>query len=571
MRAENTRQPEWGIWIRGGLLLTAALAGGCFDVSDVDGMPGETDAQEVDTDDGASTSGAHTPGSSGSDEDSGDSDGGLDDGTTGGDDGDDSDGSDDETGTTGGEEPDQTPAYDPVLPSGQAVLLMDQVPLRVLEATPATVAQVVGNAQPGDRIELAAGNYGGMVISASGTEQAPIVLAAADPHTAVFQGMVDITGDWLRVDQLEFRGSGRLEARDGASHLRVDRCRFVDNSNVGIRLRAGVRDVRVSRAEAIDGHSWWIYNDVDGPSDHHGPKQVHIDHSYLTGYRDSSTVRLGDTSHNARAFELEAVVEYNLLEDNDGHRELIVHKSSRNWIRWNTITGLNRGDISLRQGSFSEVYGNVMIGAGGITVTATDNLVFNNTIIDGNKGIWLMSGDNTWDMTTEQRPIYDRTERCVVANNTVVATDRTEQGIGVGESFGQEGFPVVDCDVVNNLVVLQSGAPGIELVAQQDNRFTTNWVTAAQGYTADGVTVGEIELEQDGPLVRPVPGSALEGAGTPIDGFGPLSSTVLDDADGELRGETWDIGADQVGGGYPARGLMMREEVGVDALDPYAM
>ena len=118
-------------------------------------------------------------------------------------------------------------------------------------------------------------------------------------------------------------------------------------------------------------------------------------------------------------------------------------------------------------------------------MTATENRIFNNYVEDANKGIWLMSGDNTWDRTTTQRPIYDRAERCIIANNTVIMTNRMSSGIGVGENFGQTGFKVTNCDIVNNLVYRASGnSPLIERTsAETGNRFAGNIVSTGSGYT----------------------------------------------------------------------------------------
>lgn len=464
----------------------------------------------------------------------------------------------------------QPQSFDPVLPNGKRVLLLNATAKRTLFASTDTLQSVLNSALPGDHVVLRNGNYSSFSMRRSGTEQDPIVIVAENPQGAVLTGQVSVTGSWLKFDQLAVRGGGHFEAFSPASNLRFDRSVFEDNVNSGIRLWPGVVNVRVSRCVGRNGREFFIYADIDTPAPPGGPQFVHIDHSYFTGYNTKSTIRLGDTSHPNRAFELNAVVEYNYFDTNTGHRELIVGKSSRNWVRHNTIVGGSRGDIAIRQGSYWNVYGNYLIGAGGITVVATDNNVYNNYIASGTRGIWLMSGDNTWDETTDQRPIYDRSERCVIANNTIILSDRTSEGAGIGANFGQINNPATECDIVNNLVLRLSGsAPLISRTVETANRFANNLVSANSGYTGSGVTVANPQLQLSGGVYRPTSNSPTRGVGAEIKSYGPTNLTIVDDIKGGLRGSPFDIGAEQFSTAEPKIPKIEFEDVGVAVIDPY--
>ena len=465
----------------------------------------------------------------------------------------------------------QPKPFDLVLPSGKQVLLMNEAPLRTVFATPATIQSAINGAIPGDQIVLRDGTYGAFTVSTSGNESAPIVIVAEHAQGARIAAQVTIEASWLKFDNLEVSGGGHFEAFQPSENLRFDRCCFDANTNTGIRLWPDVQNVRVSRCIGSNGQEFFIYCDVDSPLPPGGPQYVHIDHCFFTGYNTKSCIRLGDTSHGNRAFEVNAVVEFNYFDSNTGHRELIVGKSSKNWVRYNTITGANRGDIAIRQGSYWNVYGNYSIGAGGITIVATENNVYNNYIAGGVRGIWLMSGDNTWDRTTSQRPIYDRSERCIVANNTIVMTDRTSEGIGVGANFGQTDYPVTDCDIVNNLVYRLSGTgPLISRQAETGNRFANNMVSAASGFVGTGVSVADPQMTEVDGVYRPGQSSPVRGGGLNIKSFGATNLSIETDIDGNDRGSNFDIGADQIGSAPPIFPKTELADVGPEAADPYA-
>lgn len=459
---------------------------------------------------------------------------------------------------------------DAILPNGKRVLLMNETPLRTIVATTSTIQNVLNAALPGDLILLRDGTYGAFSMSRSGTELAPIVIAAQTSQGATLSAQVTVTGSWLKFDNLEITNGGHFEAFAPSTNVRFDRCTFENNTNSGIRLWADVENVRVSRCVGRNGREFFIYCDINTPQPPGGPIYVHIDHSYFTGYNTKSCIRLGDTSLKDGPFELNAVVEYNYFDSNTGHRELIVGKSSRNWVRYNTITGASRGDIAIRQGAHWNIYGNYMIGAGGITTVAIDNNVYNNYIAGGVRGIWMMPGDNIWGQDTDQRPIYPRTDSSVIANNTIVMTERTSEGIGVGKGFGQVKYDVINCDIVNNLVLRLAGSSlPIERIAESSNRFANNIVSVNSGYTGAGVTVANPLLTLEDGVYRPTQASPMRGAGTPISNYGPTGLTIVDDIDGTERGTSFDVGAEQFSSAMPPRAMIQQSDVGILVSDPY--
>ena len=137
----------------------------------------------------------------------------------------------------------QSSAQPPDLPLPEEERL--PTPLNTKSATTATFNSIVGGAQPGDRINLANGNYGLKTISVSGTQANPIVVRSTTLHQAVFS-RITITGNWVIVSGVDMNG-GSLTAQAlsiNGSNVRLTRS-LIRNGGRIINIGAGAHDILI--------------------------------------------------------------------------------------------------------------------------------------------------------------------------------------------------------------------------------------------------------------------------------------------------------------------------------------
>src|SRR5581483_1152345 len=109
-----------------------------------------------------------------------------------------------------------------------SALATGRAPRTVAVASTAELSTALTQAQPGDRIEVAAGDYAGGVVRAtrSGTAQAPLTIAAAQPG------------------QVRFVGAGGLDL-SGTSHVVVQG--FVFANDAGLSVPGTATGTRITR------------------------------------------------------------------------------------------------------------------------------------------------------------------------------------------------------------------------------------------------------------------------------------------------------------------------------------
>ncbi|WP_326769611.1 polysaccharide lyase 6 family protein [Streptomyces sp. NBC_01591] len=466
---------------------------------------------------------------------------------------------------------------------GTAVAALAAVPLSTSMSVDASAADTpvsslaelqsaINAAAPGDRIVVADGTYtvpSGGAINVSGkygTSAAQITIVSKTRGGAVLRGersFVFSNSSNITVSGFAFRQSTTLEIPENCSSIRLTRNDFqhVDTGDpYWVVVRAN--DTKIDRNHFHDKTTAGIFLVVDGPGSTDMAQNIHIfrnyfsDHSF-SGANGGESIRLGVSGRALSGAH--AVVEYNLFERADGDPEAISVKSSDNTIRYNTIRN-SRGGIVLRHGNRSRVEGNYLIGGSeGVRLYGNDHVIVNNYLSGlSSRALVVGSGttrDHNAGETQDERRGNDACDRAVIVHNTLLGNSSTLSG----ETRTYEPRDVV---IADNLLVSDTGS----LVAMgTTTNFTWQsnmlWGAAANGNIPSG---GYTRI--DPKLVTGQDGIARLSAGSPAIGAATLGSpAVADDIDGDSRGSTRDIGADEYSTAPALRHPLTAADVGPNA------
>jgi poly(beta-D-mannuronate) lyase len=416
-------------------------------------------------------------------------------------------------------------------------------------STVAALITAIDAAQPGDRIELAAGAYllgDSLDVDTSGTAAAPIVIAAVAGTHPEIRGAarLEIKGSYVTIDGLTFRNGDALKVSATARHARLTR-------NVFTLAPAAVNWVSVAGDDAEIDHNQFVgkstagvFLQVTGPGESEMAQRIWVHHNYFAdhtfaGSNGGEALRIGVSARQHAAAH--ALVEDNLFERVNGDQEAISVKTSDNVIRRNTIRD-SKGTITLRHGSNNIVEGNLLIGGTtGIRVFGNDHVVINNIVQDStrNRLIEVGGGDLRDDHASQGD--HDAADRVLVAFNTVVTASKTSTAVDIGDEDDDVHPDTVT--VADNILVSGKRA------AQAERGTRLSWVGNLGSGSVENVTAGfrvaDAKLVKDsGGVYRPATGSAA--LGTAIGSY----SVVTFDVDGQIRPATKrSVGADEVAGG----------------------
>ncbi|MGW0959670.1 chondroitinase-B domain-containing protein [Streptomyces gelaticus] len=436
----------------------------------------------------------------------------------------------------------------------------------------AELQSAINGAAPGDRIVVADGTYtvpaGGAinVSGKNGTGAAPITIVSKTRGGAVLRGergFVFANSSNITISGFAFRQSTTTEIPANCSSIRLTRNDF-QHADTGDPYWLVVRanDTKIDRNHFHDKTTAGIFLVVDGPGSTEMAQNIHIfknhfsDHSF-SGDNGGESIRLGVSGRALSGAH--AVVEYNLFERADGDPEAISVKSSDNTIRYNTIRN-SRGGIVLRHGNRSRVEGNYLIGGiEGVRLYGNDHLIVNN-YLSGLSGRALVVGsgttrDHNSGETQDERRGNDACDRAVIVNNTLIGNSGTLSG----ETRTYEPRNVV---IADNLLVGDSGSL-VAMGATTDFTWQSNmvWGAAANGNIPSGGCT-----RVDPKLVTGPDGVARLSAGSPAIGAATLPDPgVADDIDGDSRGTTRDIGADEYSTAAALRHPLTSADVGPNA------
>jgi hypothetical protein len=426
-------------------------------------------------------------------------------------------------------------------------------------ANNAALGGALSAAQAGDCLVLADGSYTFPAISKKGTEAAPIVIRAKNRGMAeVPSGNLNYQGSsYVVVEGLKFTSSGNINFND-SDNCRLTRLRFIPTNQAGndwVTFNGTSHHNRVDRCEF--GPKTVLGNTImfSGPGNTVSPNN-RIDHNFFHDIKGGGgngweTLRIG-LSSKAQS-KAHTIVEFNLFKAATGDPETISVKSSENVIRYNTYRATT-GEITLRHGNGTLVYGNFMLADGnaearGMRVLGANHRIFNNYLegIKASNGIFLRSGSA--DGTDQNGTEFYRVYRTHIVNNTVVDS----KGIYVGST----GLAPVECVVANNIVINPSGPAYVDV--GQGTKVEGNIFNTGMGGLTNGVKMMD-------PMLTKVDGVFRLPAGSPaIDAALPGYDYVMDDMDGQPRSKA-DLGADEfVMGGVITRRPLTEADVGINA------
>jgi poly(beta-D-mannuronate) lyase len=301
----------------------------------------------------------------------------------------------------------------------------------------------VKNLKPGDKLILKPGEWrdAQLRFRGTGTDAAPIVLAAAEPGKVILTGTstLRIGGEHLVVEGLFFKDPDpsvsdliqfRIDSDELAYNCRMTNCAVIAARNngelresrwLGLHGRENRVDHCAFKGKPDKGTTFvvWLGNGSDG--------QHIIDHNYFgprepLGDNGGETIRVGDSKTSM--LNANCLVEKNLFERCNGEAECVSNKSCGNIYRENTFLEVS-GALTLRHGNGCLVEGNIFIGneargTGGVRIIGEDHVVRGNfmenlTGDDGRSAISLMMG-----IPNSPAHRYFQVKRALIENNVMV-------------------------------------------------------------------------------------------------------------------------------------------------------
>ncbi|NQV40809.1 MAG: T9SS type A sorting domain-containing protein [Candidatus Marinimicrobia bacterium] len=449
------------------------------------------------------------------------------------------------------------------------------------------IQNAMSGLSPGDTMLMGNGIWTDQHISfhAEGTEQAPIVLRAETPGQVVLTGnsYLFFSGSYIIIDGLNFSegystGNGVIEFR--RSGIRANNCRLTNTtifnynpSSIGTNYKwvsmygqNNQVDHCYFAGKSHDGATFviWLSEEQDRDN-HHIIEYNYFGYRPPLGFNGGETIRIGTSTWSMT--NSRSIVRHNVFERCDGEIEIISNKSCENVYFNNTFID-NEGTLTLRHGNRCLVEGNFFFGegndeAGGVRIIGADHTIINNYFhgLQGNgyrSAITMVKG-------VEDSPLnrYFQVENSLIAYNTIIDC-RQSILMGYGSSSDQT-LPPINNTIANNAVYANSrpvfytgDAEGLPL----GTIFLQNIVIgSALGIpdTSDGIIWQDPQFDFfTEALARPAAGSPLIGQAAALD------YDVDTDMDGQSRGVSRDIGADQVSNDPVLYTPLAAEDVGPD-------
>jgi hypothetical protein len=413
------------------------------------------------------------------------------------------------------------------------------------------LATALTQARPGDRVEVAAGDYGTapVRVTRSGTAEAPITITATAPGQTRFTGAggLDLTGvSHVVVQGFVFDNNAGLTVPGDAAANRVTRNTFSGNPS-GADLTVKANDTEVDHNTFQNRTSQGVYLQVVGPGSKDMAQRVHVHHNYFynhqfKGDNGGESIRFGLSGRQHAVAN--GLIEDNLFNKADGDSEAISVKSSNNVVRHNTIIN-SRGTLSLRHGWNTLVEGNILIGGTtGIRFFGNNHTIINNVVQDTtNTAAMEVGGGEVRDDTTSGTN-HEAADHCVVAFNTLSGASNL-----IWFNSGKP-YPPSDTTVADNVLLGKGTAAGKGTGSSSHISGNILFGSSAGTLPSGGYRTVDPKLAKDSHgLLRPAASSPVIGAAT-----GSLPQ-VTQDIDQQSRPSAKDVGADQYNSATPARPL----------------
>lgn len=445
------------------------------------------------------------------------------------------------------------------------------------------ITSTMAVAQPGDTLTMTNGVWRNQSIkfAGNGTAQAPILLRAERPGFMILNGTstLRIAGSYLVVDGLYFVGGYspagavvefRYNSGYLANHSRLTNSAIID-------YNPSFKSTDYKWVSLYGSHNRVDHCYFEGKN-HLGttlvvwlaatPNYHLIDQNYFAyrpplGENGGETIRIGTSDWSM--YDSYTVVESNYFERCNGETEIISNKSCENIFRYNTFYECE-GTLTLRHGNRATVQGNFFFGnkkrdTGGVRVIGEDHKVFNNYFVElygtgFRSALPIMNG-------VPDSPLnrYFQVKNASIASNTFVNCQNT---IVLGAGTDAElTLPPENCVMANNLVLANQEI--IDLEAEPINMLWEGNIMLGSSLgipQPEGITLTDpqLSLAADG-LWRPESTSPALGGAVGNYAF------VIDDMDGQSRGENKDVGADQASVEPMTRRPLTAADVGPGWLD----
>jgi poly(beta-D-mannuronate) lyase len=428
--------------------------------------------------------------------------------------------------------------------------------------------RAVADAAPGDRIVVGDGRYEfaePIVIVAAGTSESPIVITAASIGGVEIRGAAGFRlqspAAYVVIRGFVFaHRAGELDVAAGVHHCRITRNVFA------LQVTGRARYLHVMGDDIEIDHNVFRNKDTEGQMVHvqgagerEMAQRAWIHHNHFHDFRNSrrnnsSALHIG---HSARSMtSAYAVVEHNLFARTEGENEgAICNKATDNVYRFNTF-GERSSELSLRHGKRCLVYGNFFLGGNGLRFFGHDHRIYSNyfegcrpAITIGNGGATIPPGP----LTSHERP-----DRVHVVYNTLVDNRSNVQMIG-----RQNGLGANDLEFSNNIIV--GGNKAVSIDGPLANpKWEGNILWNNDGGPGDIPNGGFVMV--DPRLARGTDRLYQLADDSPAigQGVGRYPYVALD-IDGQPRGKTPDVGADQFSTERATNRPLAAADVGPDA------
>jgi poly(beta-D-mannuronate) lyase len=431
------------------------------------------------------------------------------------------------------------------------LLVILAIPARLLAenivvASLADLQVAIGNAKPGDVIQLKNGVYTtteDIVIKSAGTKSQPITISAQQA------GGVEITGSggfhlvspaaYVVISGFNFtHAASKARTGSGTSFCHWTRNTF-ETPGTGDYLQIGGSDHEVSFNTFKNKDSLGKFIAVKGTGSQIA-ERLWIHHNYfktqksMGGRNGAEALQFGLSGFSLSSSN--SIVEFNLFEDCNGENELISIKASRVTVRFNTIRNCP-AQFTLRHGNFNQVYGNYFINTPGLRIFGDDHLIHSNHFENCSIAINIGNGGAE---VADGAPLtsHDRPDRVVIVCNTLV-----NNKANIVQTARDKGLGSIDITIANN-IIQGGGAAGSIVGPAVNHKWEGNIIFNTNG-------AGDIPANGyrtvDPKLVKDAAGEYHLSAGSPaIDAASGNYTGVTTDMDDQPRTGKIDVGADEL-------------------------
>ncbi|HVF97580.1 MAG TPA: polysaccharide lyase 6 family protein [Flavisolibacter sp.] len=450
-----------------------------------------------------------------------------------------------------------------------SILLFASAKLFAADITVSSIAELqvaIQKAKPGDVIYLKAGGYtttADIVVSNKGTAAQPITITAQTIGATTIGGeggfLLDSASSYIIIKGFTFKhAASKARTASGSSFCRWTQNVF-ETPGTGDYLTLAGSDHQVDYNTFQNKDSLGKFIAVKGKGSQIA-ERLWIHHNYFKTHKNQGN------RNGAEAFQFglsgfslsssNSIVEFNLFEDCDGENELISIKASRVTVRYNTIRNCP-AQFTLRHGNFNQVYGNYFINTPGLRIFGDDHTIHSNHFENCSVAINIGNGGAE---VADGAPLtsHDRPDRVLIAYNTLVNNktniSQTERKNGLGSTL---------ITVANNLIY--GGNVAASIVGPTSNhKWEGNMIFSTTG---SGDMPADSYLDKNPKIEKTLTGAWHLQKGSPaINAAKNNYPKINTDMDGQSRTAKPDIGADEFSSEAVKARILIRSDVGVNAV-----